>query len=201
MKNNKLTLKALKQEIVNIKIAKAKKFSINEKQINFKITKTRACKLEGKELLECIFNSVTSSEMFKSFGNKKIMILSAVLETKKEHNLHSNILVENDTTFEEYYNEISFDLDNYYNLEYGYNNEAIIRYIVKIWNCDHKDNSKIKMTHDATKAGRIFNQYKKDLGIYKLSKKLDWELYYKPNSKSFLKKNLSCLLHKGLIII
>src|ERR1700748_3400236 len=121
------------------------------------------------------------------------MILSAVLETNKEHNLHSNILVENATTFEGYYNEISFDLDNFYNLEYGYNNESITRYIVKVWNCENKNKFKNKMTHDATKAGQPFNQKKKDLAIYKLSKNLDWELYNKPNTKSF---STSAVNHK-----
>src|SRR6266403_1881628 len=98
--------------------------------------------LEGKDLFEAIFTSITSNEIFQDFGNKKIMILSAVLETNKEHNLHSNILIENTTTFEEYYEEISYDLNNFYNLEYGYGDETIIRYIVKLWNCDLKENTR-----------------------------------------------------------
>src|SRR6266403_2157862 len=149
--------------------------------------------LEGKDLFEAIFTSITSNEIFQNFGNKKIMILSAVLETNKEHNLHSNILIENTTTFEEYYEEISYDLNNFYNLEYGYGDETIIRYIVKLWNCDLKENIKIKMTHDATKAGKPFNEYKKSLGIYELGKKLDWEINNKANTRSY---STSSTLHK-----
>jgi len=72
--------------------------------------------LDGKELFEEIFKTLMLNEEFKKFGNKKIIILSAVLESNKEHNLHSNILVENNTLFEDYYNEISNELDNYNNL-------------------------------------------------------------------------------------
>jgi len=108
----------------------------------------------------------------KSLEVKKIIILSAVLEGNKEHNLHSNILLENDSSFEDYYEEISTELDNYNNLEYGYNNENIIRFVVKVWNCDNKNNLKIKMTHDATSVGTLFNNYRKRMGIYELHKRL-----------------------------
>jgi hypothetical protein len=122
---------------------------------NFQLEATKYCKLDCVTLHQIL----------------KIIILSAVLETNKEHNLHSNILIENDSTFEDYYEEISNDLDTYNNLEYGYHNENIIRFVVKVWNCDNKSNLNIKMTHDATSVGTLFNKYRKNIGIYELHKR------------------------------
>lgn len=95
-----------------------------------------------------------------NFGFQKILILSAVLENNnKEVNLHSNILIDNETSFEEYYNEISKDIDNYYNLEYGYNNQTIVRYIVKVWNVDNHKNLNIKQTHNAISITRRYKSH------------------------------------------
>jgi hypothetical protein len=102
------------------------------------ITMNNPKTLEGKELFEEIFKALKLNEEFNKFGNSKIIILSAILESAQEHNLHSNILIDNNTTFEDYYNEISNELDRYNNIEYGYGNESILRFVVKVWNCDHK---------------------------------------------------------------
>jgi hypothetical protein len=128
------------------------------------ITMNNPKTLEGKELFEEIFKALKLNEEFNKFGNSKIIILSAILESNQEHNLHSNILIDNDTTFENYYNEISNELDKYNNLEYGYGNESILRFVVKVWNCDHKGNLNIKMTHDTTNVGSIFN-YRKRVAV------------------------------------
>lgn len=107
--------------------------------------------LEGKELFLAIYNSLKDSHEYLNFGLEKIIIVSALLENSKEYNLHSNVLVDNLTTFEDYYLYISKELDNYFNLEYGYNNQTIIRFIVKVWNVDNDKNLKIKQTHNTLK--------------------------------------------------
>lgn len=70
-------------------------------------------------------------------------------QTEKEHNLHSNILINNDTTFEEYYDEVQPELSKYNNLQYGYHNESITTFVIKVWNVDHKKNLKIKQSYSA----------------------------------------------------
>jgi hypothetical protein len=88
--------------------------------------------LEGKELFKGIYNTIMGCEEFINFGYQKIVILSCTLENYKECNLHSNILLDNDTPFNDYYNEISNELTGYNNLEYGYNNLNILRFTVKV---------------------------------------------------------------------
>ena len=111
--------------------------------------------LEGKELFKGIYSTLMSDKEFINFGYNKIIILSGVIASNQEYNLHCNILVNNDTTFESYYDEVVNDLSNYNNLEYGYHNEEILKYIVLCWNVDHHKNVNIKQTYNAVTGLRL----------------------------------------------
>src|ERR1700753_2047068 len=119
--------------------------------------------LEDKELFESIYQTLFNLPEFKQFGYDKILILSCSLASGQIYNLHSNILINNDTSFDTYYNTLEKELTNYNNLQYGYHNEAIINYKVKVWNVDNKKNLIIKKTHNTyssfNKTGqvRMFN--------------------------------------------
>jgi len=116
-----------------------------------KITMSNNNLLEGEELFKGIYTTLMNNKDFFNFGFQKIIILSVVLVSDTEHNLHSNILINNDTTFEEYHSTIAHELDKYNNLQYGYHNEAISRYIMLVWNVDNKQNLKIKQTYTTNK--------------------------------------------------
>jgi len=116
-----------------------------------KITMSNNNLLEGEELFKGIYTTLMNNKDFFNFGFQKIIILSVVLISDTEHNLHSNILINNDTTFEEYHSTISHELDKYNNLQYGYHNEAISRYIMLVWNVDNKQNLKIKQSYTTNK--------------------------------------------------
>jgi hypothetical protein len=107
--------------------------------------------LEGQDLFKGIYTTLMNSKEFLNFGNQKIIILSVVLLSETEHNLHSNVLINNDTTFEEYYSTISHELVKYNNLQYGYHNEAISRYVMLAWNVDNAKNLLIKQTYTTNK--------------------------------------------------
>jgi hypothetical protein len=106
--------------------------------------------LEGEELFEGIYKTLLSNDQFIEFGFNKIIILSVTLESEQEYNLHCNILINNDTTLclwqEQYYEYVSPQLSNYHNLQYGYHNEAVLRYNMLTWNADDLKNKKIKQT-------------------------------------------------------
>jgi len=114
--------------------------------------------LDGRELFEAIYNTIMSNDEFINFGFQKIIILTCMLDDYKEYNLHSNVLINNDTTFTEYYNEISNDLSGYHNLEYGYHNLNIVRYTVKVWDCSNLNNLNIKITHNTITMEPLKNQ-------------------------------------------
>ena len=122
-----------------------------------KITMFNNHLLESEALFKAIYNTLMTNDEFKFLGFQKIIILSCVLENNKECNLHSNILIDNDTSFEEYYSYTSKELSNYNNLLYGYNNENVNRYIIKVWNVDNDKNLKIKQTFNAIKNLNSYN--------------------------------------------
>lgn len=128
-----------------------KLLNINENK-NFRYIKfsmVNSNNLEGEDLFRGIYKVLFLNDQFIEFGFNKIIILSVTLESEQEHNLHSNILINNDTTFEEYYEHVSHQLSNYHNLQYGYHNEAVLRYNMLVWNADHLKNKKIKQTLNA----------------------------------------------------
>jgi hypothetical protein len=104
--------------------------------------------LEGENLFKGIYQTLMNNEEFINFGSNKVIILSVTLSNNREYNIHSNTLIANDTTFEDYYLFVSNELSNYNNLQYGYHNEEILKYNVLCWNVDDKKNSKIKQTHN-----------------------------------------------------
>lgn len=114
-----------------------------ENQRSLTITMSKEYLLEGENLIKGIYNTIMNNEEFINFGYQKIIILSCTLEDNKECNLHSNILIDNETPFTDYYNEILNDLSGYNNLEYGYNNQSIVRFTVKVWNCSNYKNINI----------------------------------------------------------
>ena len=116
--------------------------------------------LEGEELFKGIYNTLKENEEFNNFGFQKVIILSVVLISETEHNLHSNVLINNDTTFEEYHSTISHELENYNNLQYGYQNESISRYVMLTWNMDNEKNLVIKQTYSTTKLKTLKSQLK-----------------------------------------
>jgi hypothetical protein len=116
-----------------------------------KITMSNNNLLEGEELFKGIYTTLMKNKDFLKFGFQKIIILSVVLMSESEHNLHSNILIDNDTTFNEYYSTISHELVKYENIQYGYHNEAISNYIMLAWNVDNDKNIKIKQTYSVNK--------------------------------------------------
>jgi len=120
-----------------------------------KITMVNKNLLEGEDLFKGIYKTLMINKDFLNFGYQKIIILSVVIISESEHNLHSNILINNDTPFEEYYSTISHELAKYNNLQYGYHNETISRYVILAWNVDNAKNLLIKQTYTTNKLNKI----------------------------------------------
>ena len=104
------------------------------------------------ELLEGIFNAVTSHEAFINFGKFKSIIVSAVMykgmdeitvSGSTEYNFHHNVLIDPTTTFNQYYKQVGEFVN--YKLEHGYGSEVIEYYKVRVWNLDLMKNAKIKL--------------------------------------------------------
>jgi hypothetical protein len=134
------------KKIIDLKILETY-FDSNMRCLKFTMSNNNS--LEGENLFKGIYQTLMSNKEFITFGFNKIIILSVTLSNNREYNIHSNILVDNETSFEDYYSLVSEELGNYNNLQYGYHNEEILKYNVLCWNVDDKKNMKIKQTHNA----------------------------------------------------
>ena len=113
-------------EIINIKKLNKSK-SIN-------LTLNNHLQLEANELLPSIFYIIKSEPAIKEFSEFKIVFCTAISEYK-EFSLHTNFLIEPNTTILDYYNHYKNNLKYLNKKNYNTNNIDII--IIKIWNVDH----------------------------------------------------------------
>lgn len=80
---------------------------------------------------------------FINFGSKKIIMVHGIINNK-EYSLHHNVLINNDTTFEEYYETIEDIISLRY--DEGYDMDVIELFKIRIWNMDNIENKNIKIT-------------------------------------------------------
>lgn len=110
--------------------------------------------LTHKEIIEPIFNELMNNNDFIEFGVNKILIAVCVAEDQGfqvEYNLHPNILINNNTTYQEYYNKIrKYIKSSTYVDNYGSNIPSEV--IIKVWNIDNYQNKHIKVTLSGYKA-------------------------------------------------
>ena len=72
---------------------------------------------------------------------------------KQTFSFHHNILINNNTTFKQYYNQIKDHINDLH--DDGYEINKVNYFKVLVWNVDHLANKKkIKITKDATNASR-----------------------------------------------
>lgn len=107
------------------------------------------CKIEPSrplvKSLQYIFNELQNTEEFINFGKYKI-IITQVLTSSGPLTLHRNVLIKNDTTFEEFYSKIKYDLVKFKDHDYHNLNEIMSVFRVLVWNVDLYENINIKRT-------------------------------------------------------
>jgi hypothetical protein len=75
--------------------------------------------LEINQVLKEIFYTLKSNKQFVNFGEAKVIILSAIIDGI-ETSFHHNVYIDNNTTFEEYFEKVKIYIEDTYG-EYGYN--------------------------------------------------------------------------------
>jgi len=108
---------------------------------------------EGKELLQAIFITLTNDSRFIEFGYNKIIILSAVINGQ-EYSYHHNVLINNLTSFQTYWNSVKDSIKGNFGEGYGVSVISLLK--VKVWNGDELKNKHIKITSKAV-IGEIVN--------------------------------------------
>jgi hypothetical protein len=83
---------------------------------------------------------------FLNLGEHKVIIVNGKIKNDT-FNLHHNILIKNNTTFYDYWNEIEDILENVSEEGYAFVGIPIIE--INVWNMDLYANKKIKITKNA----------------------------------------------------
>jgi len=116
--------------------------------------------LEKKDLFYQVYMFLMTNKDFLEFGEYKVIIVNGRIKNDT-FNLHHNILIKNDTTFYDYWNEIEDILENVY--EEGYGVEGIPMIEINVWNMDLYANKKIKITKNATTGEELWTITNKQL--------------------------------------
>ena len=102
-----------------------------------------------REVLFNLYTSLMNNDRFIKFGFNKVIITSAVI-LSSEYSFHHNVLITNNTAFDEYYNQVIDYIDLHYNSEDSYGVDIIPAFKVKVWNMDNYLNKKIKINNNNT---------------------------------------------------
>jgi hypothetical protein len=142
--NNLLNLIINKLNLIINKLTKNNKLTINSIIHNdtgrfYQYLLTNNNLLSHKEVLHGIYNTLMSDETFKNFGTYKVIIVSAMIDGE-EFNYHHNVLITNNTSFEQYYNEVKDILSSHF--VDGYQIDTVQSFKILVWNIDLLANKK-----------------------------------------------------------
>ena len=84
---------------------------------------------EHNDAIKSIYNTLMNNEKFISFGNKKVIITSALIDGS-EFNYHQNVLLSNNTTYLRYYNSVIDSVNKYF--DEGYPVDVIPAFKIRV---------------------------------------------------------------------
>ena len=126
------------------------------RNINFILSNHKL--LENKSLFFQIYMFLMTNKQFLDFGEYKIIIVNAKVKNTT-FNLHHNVLIKNDTTFNDYWNNIEDALETI--TEQGYTVFGLPIIEINVWNMDLYANKRIKITKNAISGDETFILYEK----------------------------------------
>lgn len=103
--------------------------------------------LDNKQILKAIFQILMANDKFINFGNYKIIIVKAVFNLNFSYMRHHNVLLDNNTTFKEYYDKVKVKdhINNNYSNNSTYLTEEIPYFDILVWNVVEYRNKHIKI--------------------------------------------------------
>lgn len=114
--------------------------------------------LTHKEALNAIYHTLINNDRFIQFGKYKVIFVTALIDDQ-EFNFHHNVLITNNTSFEQYYEKVK-DIINVH-FDHGYQMDVVQRFKILVWNMDSLANKNIKITSSTVKNYKPGFQYNK----------------------------------------
>jgi len=103
--------------------------------------------LEGEQLFREIYNTLNASDEYTNFGHTKIIILRAVNQSTV-YSLHPNVLIDNNTSFETYYETVKDKIEYIFNAE-DYELNIYTLFEMQVFDMSHLSNKDIKISRKA----------------------------------------------------
>ena len=118
--------------------------------------------LDNHEVLKPIFDTLKNDDRFINFGYNKIIIITAIFDNFI-FNFHHNVVINNDTSFEDYYLKVKDIINSHYDNEEesAFELDNIPTFVILVWNIDNFKNKHIKITSDARTISNKFNNQKR----------------------------------------
>ena len=102
--------------------------------------------LESYDALNFMYNKLMNMEDFLEFGETKVLMVLVIIEGKI-HSFHHNVVINNNTTFEQYYSKVEEHIRTKF--DDGYGIDILNTFIVRVWDITDLRNANIKQTKDA----------------------------------------------------
>ena len=102
--------------------------------------------LESYDALNFMYNKLMNTVDFLEFGETKVLMVLAIIEGKT-YSFHQNVVIDNNTTFEQYYSKVEEHIRTKF--DDGYGIDIINTFIVRVWDITDLRNANIKQTKDA----------------------------------------------------
>lgn len=102
----------------------------------------------NNEILKSIFNNLMGNDKFLNFGFNKVIIVSCLVN-EQEYSFHHNVLITNETIFDEYYAQVYKYIDANFDDDNKYGIDIIPVFKIRVWNMDNYANKDIKITKRA----------------------------------------------------
>src|SRR6188768_2259633 len=128
----------------------------NERKLIFSVINKKL--LPPKEFLEKMHATIKKYNDFLNFGEYKIIMQFVISNTNNSegivnqmvHSFHINVLIKNNSTFNDYWNQIKDNLTNPMTHPEPYGGTIFKRFELLVWNVDHLKNQNIKI-HNSSK--------------------------------------------------
>lgn len=102
--------------------------------------------LSGEDVLRAIYNTLINDPQFRDYSYFKTMIVVGIYQDSK-HSFHNSVLINNDTSFEEFYDGICSGLADKYVA--GYSMNVYPEFSIRVWNADSLRNKNVKISISA----------------------------------------------------
>ena len=102
--------------------------------------------LESYDALNFMYNKLMNTVDFLEFGETKVLMVLIIIEGKT-YSYHQNVVIDNNTTFEQYYSKVEEHIRTKF--DDGYGIDIINTFIVRVWDITDLRNANIKQTKDA----------------------------------------------------